>query len=69
MEKLSEAKRSELKKMSDVNLVSKLIKHGLSEEAVEKMKREELLNAWAELVLTGIETKKVKGAEGDTMLI
>ena len=58
MEKLSEAKRSELKKMSDVNLVSKLIKHGLSEEEVGKMKREELLSAWAEMMLSGIETKK-----------
>jgi SOS response regulatory protein OraA/RecX len=59
MEKLSEAKRGEVKKMSDARLISKLLKHGISEEEVEKMKRDELLNAWAEMILAGMEKKEV----------
>jgi hypothetical protein len=47
MEKLSEAKRGEVRKMSDARLKSKLLRHGMSEEEVERMKRDELLNAWA----------------------
>ena len=61
MEKLSEAKRGEVKKMSDTRLISHLLKHGVSEEEVEKMKREDLMNAWAEVILAGKEKKEVKG--------
>ena len=61
MEKLSEAKRGEVKKMSDTRLISHLLKHCVSEEEVEKMKREDLMNAWAEVILAGKEKKEVKG--------
>jgi hypothetical protein len=64
MEKLSEAKRGEVKKMSDARLISKLLRFGMSEEEVEKMKRDELMNAWAEMILAGMEKKEVtKGYE------
>jgi transposase InsO family protein len=58
MEKLSESKRAELKKMADARLIVKLLQHGKSEEEVVSMKREELLHAWAEMVIAGAEAKE-----------
>jgi hypothetical protein len=58
MEKLSESKRAELKKMADAWLIVKLLQHGKSEEEVVSMKREELLHAWAEMVIAGAEAKE-----------
>jgi hypothetical protein len=59
VEKLPVAKRGEVKKMSDARLISKLLSCGMSEEKVEKMKRDELINAWAEMILAGMEIKEV----------
>jgi hypothetical protein len=38
MEKLSEVKSGEVKKMSDARLVSKLLRYDMNEEEAEKMK-------------------------------
>jgi hypothetical protein len=45
--------------MSDARLISKLLRFGMSEQEVEKMKQDELMNAWAEMILAGVEKKEV----------
>jgi flagellar biosynthesis GTPase FlhF len=44
--------------MSEERLVMKLLKAGLEEEAIAEMSREQLINAWAELVAAGREQPK-----------
>ena len=55
MDKLSESKRAEVKKMSDTRLISKLINAGCSADQVEAMNREMLMSTWAEIVAAGKE--------------
>ena len=55
MDKLSESKRAEVKKMSDARLMSKLMQAGYSADQVEAMNREVLMSTWAEIVVTGKE--------------
>jgi hypothetical protein len=59
MEKLESSVRDTIKKMSKERLVKKLLKAGLEEEeAIAEMSREQLVNAWAELVATGCDQPK-----------
>jgi hypothetical protein len=58
MEKLEPSVRDTIKKMSKERLVVKLLKAGLEEEAIAEMSREQLVNAWAELVAAGREQPK-----------
>ena len=58
MEKLEPSVRDTIKKMSKERLVVKLLKVGLEEEAIVEMSREQLVNAWAELVAAGREQPK-----------
>jgi hypothetical protein len=58
MEKLEPSVRDTIKKMSKERLVMKLLKAGLEEEAIAEMSREQLVNAWAELVATGRDQPK-----------
>ena len=53
MEKLSDAQSEKVKKMSDVRLITKLGQAGFSTDQLEAMDRPALLNAMAQLVLTG----------------
>jgi predicted protein tyrosine phosphatase len=58
MEKLEPSVRDTIKKMFKERLVVKLLKAGLEEEAIVEMSREQLVNAWAELVAAGCEQPK-----------
>jgi hypothetical protein len=58
MEKLEPSVRDTIKKMSKERLVMNLLKAGLEEEAIADTSREQLVNAWAELVTTGREQPK-----------
>ena len=53
MEKLSDAQSEKVKKMSDVRLITKLGQAGFSTDQLEAMDRPALLNAMAQLVLSG----------------
>jgi predicted kinase len=53
MDKLSAERKGEIKKMSDVRLITKLKQAGLTTEQLETMNREAMLNAWAELIIAG----------------
>ena len=53
MERLNPTQLESVKKMSQVRLVLKLSQAGYPVEQLEKMERQELLNLWAECVLTG----------------
>jgi len=53
MDKLGPEKQADIKKLSSERIVACLIKAGADEEAVCKMNRQQLLDAWAELVATG----------------
>ena len=53
MEGLSEARRADIRKMSDLRLAAKLGQAGYSADDLEAMDRPAMLNAWAELVLAG----------------
>jgi hypothetical protein len=55
LEMLSSGQRETIKKMSTDRLISQLEKVGHSGEDLLKMKREMLLELWAEAVLTGEE--------------
>ena len=61
MEKLDTKQREIIKKMSTVRLVAKLVQAGVKEEDLEALSREQLLEAWAELVATGKDVAKVTG--------
>ena len=53
IDKLDEARRDKVKKMSDVRLVAKLGQLGFSPEQLETMDRPALMNAMSQLILTG----------------
>ena len=53
MDKLSDTQRDKVKKMSDVRLAAKLGQSGFSPEQLEAMDRPALLNAMAQLILSG----------------
>ena len=53
IDKLDEARRDKVKKMSDVRLVAKLGQLGFSPEQLETMDRPAMMNAMAQLILTG----------------
>jgi len=55
MDKLSESKKAEVKKMSDTRLISKLTQAGYSSEQIETMNRETLMSTWAEALVAGKE--------------
>ena len=50
MEKLDKTKQSELKKLSDKRLISKLTQAGCTQEELESMDRPAMLERWAEMV-------------------
>jgi hypothetical protein len=50
--------RDTIKKMSKERLVVKLLKAGLEKEVIVEMSRDQLVNAWAELVAAGREQPK-----------
>jgi len=54
MDKLSETQRTDIKKMSNVRLTSKLMAAGVSEE-IEKLDRAGMMEAWVKLVGEGKE--------------
>ena len=51
MEKLTEPQQAKIKKMSTVRLTTKLIAAGMTEEEVEKLDRQGMIEAWARIVL------------------
>ena len=53
MEKLNPKELENLKKLSDVRLVSDLVKAGVSQDELDTMDRPTMLNRWAELVVAG----------------
>src|SRR5664279_2911785 len=53
MEKLNAKQKEAVKKMSTVRLVAKLAQAGIKEETLEPLGREQLMEAWAELVAAG----------------
>ena len=53
MEKLSTSQRNEIKKLTNLKLMAKLIEAGFDEEAASKMERSALMNAWADMVASG----------------
>jgi len=55
MDKLSETQRTDIKKMSNVQLTSKLMAAGVSKEEIEKLDRAGMMEAWAKLVGEGKE--------------
>ena len=54
MEKLSVKEQENIRKLSDVRLVSNLVKAGLSQDELETMDRPTMLSRWAELVVAGV---------------
>ncbi len=54
LEKLPESKCADIKKMSDVRLISKLTQAGIPIEQVEQMDRSTLLESYAKIVLEGV---------------
>ena len=58
MEKLTAAQQQQVKKMSDERLKTKLVAFGYHEELVWTWDREELLNRFAEVILTGAQPKE-----------
>jgi len=53
MEKLGPKELENIKKMSDVRLVSNLVKAGLSQDELDTMDRTAMLSRWAELLAAG----------------
>jgi len=53
MEKLNPKELENIKKLSDVRLVSNLTKAGVSQDELDTMDRHAMLNRWAELVVAG----------------
>ena len=62
MDRLTEGKRAEVKKMADARLVSKLLQTGMPLEEVERLDRGGLMNAWAERIIEGREAATAVGA-------
>ena len=55
MDKLSTKEQENIRKMSDVRLVSSLTKAGVGQDEIDAMDRTAMLNKWAELVATGAD--------------
>jgi hypothetical protein len=53
MDKLPAERKADIKKMSDVRLITRLKQAGLTTEQLETMDREAMLNTWAECIVTG----------------
>src|SRR5664279_1294400 len=53
MDKLNPKQSEAIKKLSTVRLVSKLTQAGIKEETLEPLGREQLMEAWAELIAAG----------------
>ena len=53
MDKLSEEKQKDIRKMSNERLVMRLIRVGYSDEEIEGLDRPKLMELWAECVATG----------------
>jgi hypothetical protein len=53
MDKMPEEKQKEMKKLSTHRLLAKLMKVGYEEEALGEMRREQLMEEWAECVGAG----------------
>jgi hypothetical protein len=62
MEKLSQTRQAEVKKMSDVRLTAKLSQAGVEAERLEALDRKGMLDLWAEVLLAGHDTKPVAQA-------
>jgi hypothetical protein len=58
MEKFSEEQRKVISKMNVTALVVKLSRSGVSDDALQHMSREEMLNAWALTVAEGRDKPK-----------
>jgi hypothetical protein len=58
MEKLSEEQRKVISKMNMTALAVKLSRSGVSDDALQHMSREEMLNAWALAVAEGRDKPK-----------
>lgn len=58
MDKIRDKTMSEIKEMSDARVVIKLMQAGIPIEEIEAMDRQSLMNAWADIVLTGKEVAK-----------
>jgi hypothetical protein len=52
MERINAAQHAQVAKMSSSRLAVKLSQAGVREEAIDAMSREQLMDAWAELVAT-----------------
>ena len=63
MENLSEEQRKQVSKLSTQQLVIKLGKLGVDEEVLGTMERKDMLNVWAEAILTGKDKPVVPAAE------
>jgi len=57
MERLDTKQKGLVQKMSMVRLIAKLAQAGSKDEDLEAMSREQLMEAWAELVAAGKEGK------------
>jgi hypothetical protein len=55
MDVIPDKTKADIKKMSDVRLVNKLTQAGVPVEKIEVMDRPALMNAWAEIIVTGKE--------------
>ena len=53
MEKLEGSQREAIKKMSSLRLSAKLLDAGLDETQIQVMDRNQMMTAWAELVVAG----------------
>jgi transposase InsO family protein len=67
MEKLPTEQQKEITKLSTERLVAKLVRAGVNEELVDKMDRQQLLQAWAQCVADGVDKPgAAKPPEGET---
>ena len=65
LDRLSPDERAAVKKTSSQRLCARLSKVGYSEETLEVMNRDELLEAWAKVVIEGADGQ-MEGASRDT---
>jgi hypothetical protein len=69
MDRLDKTKQAEIRKLSDARLVGQLAKAGVPTEELESLDRTELMNRWAEIVLTGKEAGHVKAEAAATVSV
>ena len=62
MEKLEGSQREAIKKMSSLRLSAKLLDAGLDETQIQAMDRNQMMAAWAELVVAGNDKPTVSPA-------